>query len=462
MSLRWRLTAVIGGVVALMLFTASFLAYVSAERELNHQVDEFLLTRSRETEIGLSSAGNSPLDLSSLETARFFGTLDALTRADASIQLLWDSGERALIISEPQLPVLADDIEMARLPRQRAVARKTVDREIDGVTYRILTSSNPQGALMVGRSIDDITQTLDGLRGWLIMISISGSLAAGLVGWLVADRVLRPVARLAAATEQVAETRRFDADLRVQGRDELGALARSFNSMLSTLRASREQQERLVRDANHELRTPLTSLRTNVDVLRRRGTDLGAAEREALIDEMDGEVRELTELVSELVGFATNSATLSPESFVEVDLVELCQEAAGRTVRRTGRQIEVVGVSSAPILGDPSGLERAIGNLVGNAVKFTEADAPIEIVVGEDSVEVHDRGPGIVDSDLDRIFDRFYRADATRTMPGSGLGLAIVSDIALAHGGGTHARNRPGGGAIVGFTVEPDLPSLSA
>ena len=79
---------------------------------------------------------------------------------------------------------------------------------------------------MVGRSMGDVDRTLDGLRGWLIVISISGLLAAAFVGWLVADRVLRPVARLAAATEQVAETRRFDADLRVEGSDELGALAR--------------------------------------------------------------------------------------------------------------------------------------------------------------------------------------------------------------------------------------------
>lgn len=465
MSLRWRLTAVIGGVVALMLFTASFLAYISAERELNDQVNEFLITRSRETEQGLDTAAASPIDLSEEARGGFqLGTFEALTRADASIQLVLAGGERprAVVISEPQLNVTESDVNIARLPKQDVIVRNTFDREVDGVEYRVLVSSNSRGALMVGRSMEDVTQTLDGLRGWLIMISISGSLAAGFVGWLVADRVLRPVSRLAAATEQVAETRRFDADLRVEGSDELGALARSFNTMLSTLRASREQQERLVRDANHELRTPLTSLRTNLDVLRRRHDDIDLEQRASIIDEMDGEVRELTELVTELVGFATNSSTLDPESFVEVDLRAMCDATAERTIRRTGRVIEVDGVQSAPILGDPSGLDRAIGNLVGNAVKFSEAQEPIVIVVGLDSVEVHDRGPGIDPEDLGRIFDRFYRSDATRTMPGSGLGLAIVSDIAFAHGGETYARNRDGGGAIVGFTVTPDLPSLSA
>ena len=314
MSLRWRLTAVIGGVVALMLFGASFLAYISAESELNRQVNEFLLTRSRETEAGLDTADSLPIV--GPEAKGFqAGTLEALTRADASIQLVFRNGSRALLISGAQLPVVQQDIDISSTAKDRLV-RTTSDRQIEGVRYRILVSSNSRGALMVGRSMGDVDRTLDGLRGWLIVISISGSLAAAFVGWLVADRVLRPVARLAAATEQVAETRRFDADLRVEGSDELGALARSFNSMLSTLRASREQQERLVRDANHELRTPLTSLRTNVDVLRRRGDQLEPNQREAIIEEMDSEVRELTTLVTELVTFATDSSSLSPESFV--------------------------------------------------------------------------------------------------------------------------------------------------
>jgi two-component system sensor histidine kinase MprB len=227
--------------------------------------------------------------------------------------------------------------------------------------------------------------------------------------------------------------------------------------MLSTLRASREQQERLVRDANHELRTPLTSLRTNVDVLRRRGDVLDEDERESIVVEMDAEVRELTTLVTELVSLATNSATLSPDAFVEVDLAELVHQAAARTIRRTGRTISIDAPDEALLSGDPKGLERAIGNLIGNAVKFSPGDTPIEIVVDASSVEVRDRGPGIGEDEQERIFDRFYRSDRTRTMPGSGLGLAIVAEVAAAHGGSTYAHNRESGGFVVGFRVTTDL-----
>lgn len=480
MSLRWRLTLVIGGVVAVMLFGASFLAYISAERELNSQVDEFLRTRSRETEVGLQTFANPPAAANlefftdvnpafqqlfdvNPELQELFeggvqggfqgGTLDSLSRADASIQLLPPQSSRAFPISGSQLPLAQEDFEIAARTGDETITRALFDRVIEnGETYRVLVSSNPQGALMVGRPLGDVTQTLEGLRGWLLAISVVGSLGAAFVGWIVADRVLRPVTRLAIATEQVAETRRFDADLRVESSDELGALARSFNSMLSALRASREQQERLVRDANHELRTPLTSLRTNVDVLRRRGELMNDEQRLGVLDEMKGEVLELTDLVNELVTSATGTGALTPESFTDIDLQGICAEAAERTHRRTGRAIQVHG-DSMIVRGDRRALERAVGNLIGNAVKFSPADSPIEIYVRGGGVFVCDRGPGIPEEDRDRVFDRFYRSDATRTMPGSGLGLAMVSEIAVAHGGETCIEGRVGGGVCVGMRL---------
>lgn len=458
MSLRWRLTLVIGGVVALALFGSSFLAYVSAKNELSDQVDEFLATRSGEVELSLQvfagSLGGSPP--ASAASGFSQGTLASLQRADASIQLVHTNQTSLTVVSGSELQVT--DQDRAAAGSLSGQQRFFDDRRSEsGEHYRVLTTTTPFGALMVGRSVDEVEQTLNGLRSWLLLISGLGAIAAACVGWFVADRVLRPVFKLAAATEQVAETRRFDADLRVEGKDELGALAKSFNSMLSALRASREQQERLVRDANHELRTPLTSLRTNVDVMVRRGETLEAVERASIIEEMSKEVRELTDLVTELVGVATSSVTLSPDAFSDVDLMTLCRQAADRTVGRTGRDVVVEGPEMAWVNGDPTGLERAIGNLLGNAVKFSPQGEQIKVVVRKESVEVHDRGPGIPEHETTRIFDRFFRSDTTRTMSGSGLGLAIVSDIASAHGGACFARNREGGGAIVGFLLSGEV-----
>ncbi len=449
MSLRWRLTAVIGGVVALMVAGASVLAYVSAERELDRQVNEFLLTRSRETEVELDRLAALPIRTRE-EAAGALGAISALGRADASIQLL-RSDDQLLAISGDPLPVTGVDRDIASVD-QEAIVRRTVDVTIDDEPYRILTSSSRSGALMVGRSMSDVQTTLDGLRGWLIAISAFGSIVAALVGWLVAQGVLRPVSRLAAATRQVAETGRFDADLRVESSDELGALAGNFNTMLSALRASREQQQRLVRDANHELRTPLTSMRTNVDVLRRRPDDLSTEEAGAILDDLDREIRELSALVEELVSSATDRSTMDAQEFVRLDLREIADRVADRTMRRTDRQVLVVGADRIEVCGDPEALERAIGNLVGNAVKFTPSGSDIIVEVAADRVVVADGGPGLEPGDEERIFDRFYRSTSTRTLPGSGLGLAIVADVARAHGGVGVATSTDDG-ARIGFTL---------
>ena len=188
-------------------------------------------------------------------------------------------------------------------------------------------------------------------------------------------------------------------------------------------------------------------------MLRRRGDDLSDEQRLSIVEEMDGEVRELTELVTELVSSATGGGSLNPDAFDEVDLVMLSEEAAERTRKRTGRAISVRGDGQSRIMGDRGAIERAIGNLIGNAVKFSPAESPIEVCVLDQTVTVNDRGPGIPEDELERVFDRFYRSDATRTMPGSGLGLAIVAEIATAHGGSTFAHTRKGGGASVGFSL---------
>src|SRR5690606_29495719 len=113
-----------------------------------------------------------------------------------------------------------------------------------------------------------------------------------------------------------------------------------------------------------------------------------------------------------------------------------------RAIRRTGREIDVDVVTTAPVTGRAGSIERAVWNMVDNAAKFSEADAPIDVVVDGGTVEVHDRGIGIPPSDLPRVFDRFYRSVEARSRPGSGLGLAIVRAVAESHGGRASARAR--------------------
>jgi two-component system sensor histidine kinase MprB len=197
------------------------------------------------------------------------------------------------------------------------------------------------------------------------------------------------------------------------------------------------------------LRTPLTSLRTNVDVLRHH-PDLSEADRRAVVADLHAETEELTGLVDEIVSLAVGEAADEPRQ--ELDLAELARELSARYERRTGRPI-TVDAEPTLVVAQQVGVQRALSCLLDNARKFDTGDGPIEVSVGAGGIAVADRGPGIPEAELDLVFDRFHRSDEARTMPGSGLGLSIVRDVAERHGGTVFARNRDGGGAVVGFTL---------
>lgn len=139
----------------------------------------------------------------------------------------------------------------------------------------------------------------------------------------------------------------------------------------------------------------------------------------------------------------------------DIRLGDLARTVAGRNLRRAERVVTVEDAAAVPMVGRPRQLERAISNLVDNSVKYSAPDTAIDITVDGTRVIVRDRGRGIPDEDLRRIFDRFYRAVDVRTQPGSGLGLSIVEEIVRSHGGRVFARNREGGGAEIGFALDP-------
>jgi two-component system sensor histidine kinase MprB len=319
------------------------------------------------------------------------------------------------------------------------------------VAYRVLTTTlgEGRGAVQVGIDIDLSRQVLSGLAKEITLLALLVTVVAAGLGWLLARRIARRLVRLTAIAEDVSAAGPGAGDVPVEGRDEVARLSSSFNKMLRRLAESREAQERLIQDAAHELRTPLTSLRTNASVLRRIDR-LDPESRGRLLADVEGETLELSHLVEELITLAL--ARRTDEEDDEVDLAAVVRAAADRTRRRTGREIRI-GSDGTRVRGQRHALERAVGNLLENAAKFDAGTAPIDVGVRRGTITVLDRGPGLAACDVDRVFDRFYRADAARSLPGSGLGLAIVADIAEAHDGTAFAGNRPGGGATIGITI---------
>jgi two-component system sensor histidine kinase MprB len=288
----------------------------------------------------------------------------------------------------------------------------------------------------------------------MFLLVLGGIGLATILGLVVARAALAPVRRLTAASEHVATTR--DLTSRIEdrgGSDELARLASSFNTMLAALEDSSLAQRQLVSDASHELRTPLTSLRTNIEVLA-RDESMAPKEREALLRDVTEQLTEMTALIAELVELARGDRHPDEPEDVRLDLVTA--DAIERAERnRPGVAIKR-DLHETTVHGAARTIERAVSNLLDNAAKWSPPGREVEVCVKDGEVTVRDHGPGIAESDLPFVFDRFYRAPSARGKPGSGLGLAIVRQVAEAHGGSVAAERPEGGGTLLRLSFSRD------
>lgn len=443
-GLRGRVAAVVAVSCALVAIVVGAIGYGSVQRRLVDEVDRSLDQVSLLLVAGRVQERVPARVLGDVYTARQFDSAGRVVRTNFTAPL----DERGAAVDE-----------VLDLPGRRSYSSAVDD---DGVRLRLLTIGLERGAIQIARPLTETDNVLDDLRGRTLLLVLLTSVAGAAVGWLIAGRVAAPIRRLATAAETVERSGQLDVDLGPEGgRDEVGRLRRSFGSMLGALGRSRQEQQRLVQDAGHELRTPLTALRTNLAVLGRH-QDMPDEMRAEVLADLTSEVDELADLVDELVAAAQGE--LGDEVPIEVDAAAMAATVADRVGRRRGRELRVVaGDGPAMVNAGPLGLARAMTNVVDNACKFAE-DGSIEVSVQQRSTpngpvvafRVADEGPGVPDEELGRIFDRFHRVEATRTMPGSGLGLAIVRESIDRAGGSVVAVNRPAGGAEIGF----DLPSL--
>jgi two-component system, OmpR family, sensor histidine kinase MprB len=299
---------------------------------------------------------------------------------------------------------------------------------------------------MFVQSTESIERTLDRLGFVLFLVGVGGIVSAAIIGLAVARSALIPVRRLSAAAEHIARTDELK-PIEVTGDDELASLASSFNDMVASLAASRERQMRLVADAGHELRTPLTSLRTNLELLDqadRRG-GLSPEQRQEIFADATAQVEELSTLVGDLVELARDEPVERPPE--PLDFSDIATRAVDR-VRRRGLGLTFdVALDPWWVMGERQILERAVTNILDNAAKWSPPHGTIWVGLHDGVLEVADEGPGVKQSDLPMIFERFYRAPDARTMPGSGLGLSIVKRAVERHGGWIMVANREPHGA---------------
>lgn len=423
-------TVALGVSIAILSLTA----YVVMRQQLLSSLDQSLLNRAHkatsDTTLSAIAAGDVPLWV--------------LGAADVRIILINSEGRGMSGTAIPKFTLGEPEYTVVTGQRE-SVVRTLVTEE--GERYRVATVRAGSGqALILAQPLTETDRTLGKLGGVLFVFGALGVLAAMLAGWLVARNGLRPVRRLTHTVERIAETEDLT-PLRVEGDDEVARLATAFNQMLLALGASRDRQRRLVADASHELRTPLTSLRTNLDLLRQAegNTALPAVARLELLDDVRGQIEELSALVGDLVELARDE----PMTHVvaQVDLADVVDRAVTRVRRRAQGISFDIATEPWVVVGDSSSLERAVTNLLDNASKWSPSGGTVTVRLSEGALVVDDQGTGVAESDRPHIFERFFRSDESRAMPGSGLGLAIVRQVVDRHGGRIEVAESPEGGA---------------
>jgi signal transduction histidine kinase len=291
----------------------------------------------------------------------------------------------------------------------------------------------------------------------LLIVGGVGILVALVAGVLVSRSRSRPVRQLSSAIQHVVETKDFQPVAVPNATGEVAMLASWFNRLLRMVARMRERQVRLVLDASHELRNPLTSLRTNVDLLAvdLSNDRLSLDQRTEIVGDVQAQLGELSGLVTDLTHLARDEDEVAPQP---LDVCEVVNGAVDRVRRRGQDRVFDVELQPLFMVGHADALERAVVNLLDNAVKWTPAGGTVRVRVEGNRLRVSDEGPGIPEADLPFVFDRFFRGQTGRGTPGTGLGLSIVAKTVEDHSGSVQVGRAASGGAE--FTVQ--LPGVTS
>ncbi|HEX6195439.1 MAG TPA: HAMP domain-containing sensor histidine kinase [Jiangellaceae bacterium] len=443
LPLRTRVGALAALGVGLAILATAIAAYATVSVQLTNSVDQDLRARAYDAVPGVLT---DPTELQEIPGEAFGASY-------LRVALLRSDNVAVSPRGESTIPPLGDD----ELDVARGITSENIrTASLDDQTYRVVAVPVTQDwAFVLAQS----TETVDEVLQQLGLVSfLAGALGIGLAAWAgasIARAGLRPVERLTAAAEHVAETGSLDPITVDGGDDELARLAHSFNAMLAALDEARLRQRQLVADAGHELRTPLTSLRTNLDLLVQsdRQGGLDGADRTALLSDVRAQLEELSTLVVDLIELARDPQSQPP--FEIVDFADLVRDALSRARRRAPDVTFSADLRPFLVDGDATLLTRAAINLLDNAAKWSPPGGTVSVTLHEGTLEVRDEGPGIAEADLPHVFERFYRSTGARGLAGSGLGLAIVRAAAERHGGSVDAGHATSGGARLTITLPP-------
>jgi two-component system sensor histidine kinase BaeS len=290
------------------------------------------------------------------------------------------------------------------------------------------------------------------------LIAVLVAAGAALLSFPLSRRMVKRITTLAAATNQLAAGQY---DIRVPSRtsDELGRLGRDFNTLAQTLENNEQLRRRWVADISHELRTPLAVLRGEIEAVQDGVRQLTPH----TLEQLRGEVLRLERLVTDLYELSLTDIGALQYRKSDIDLAEILQGALA-TYRpkfadhKLALEDELLPAGSVPLFGDPERLQQLFANLLENALRYTDAGGRLRVAMERTkhriTLNFQDSAPGVPESAMERLFDRLYRVEGSRSRAhgGAGLGLALCKNIVEAHKGTISARPSPLGGLWIAIT----------
>ena len=454
LPIRWRLTLMFAGVMAVLLATLIAFLYLHVRSDLDHNINQALRAHAQDV------AGLVRQDQAQPGGA---GRLTLPSSADTIVQVVDRAGRVVAASGGGTRTPLLRGRELARA----ALAPQLIQRG-DSLRLYALPLAGNRRIVVAGVSLAERDAALDELEATLLVGVPLALLLATLVAYALAAAALHPVERmrLRAATISTAE---IDTRLPLpESDDEISRLGATLNQMLDRLESGLEHERMFVANASHELRMPLAVLKAELEVsLRERG---GAVQLREAIGSAIEETDRIIRLAEDLLLLARAQDGTLPIDTEELPVEELAADLGAKlspTVERAGREL-IVDAQDVQVIvrADPARMQQAITNLIDNSLRYGSGPITLKARSMPGAVELHvsDRGPGFRDEFLAYAFDRFSRADSSRPRGGVGLGLAIVRTIAQAHGGEAGARNLDTGGADVwlrlpavrAFTASPE------
>ncbi len=472
MSFRTRLTLIYTGFFAAALLLLGCGIYISVRQSLYAGVQRDLWAATQQVRRIFSSGGLEPIRTSTGELRLFLRGefIQIFNNPNLVAQIFHSNGE--LLDSTPNLggralPIPAQALGLGpdAVNSGYRLVREVDEMRLDSLITPLVLSSNGQvvGYLQISRPLRDVDQTLATLT-WILVGGGAIALLITAVGTsLIAGRVLKPIDQITRTAQSIVHADDLAQRVPVPPQqDELQRLAVTINDLLERLELLFKTQQRFVADVSHELRTPLAAMQGNLEVLARGGLANHELATEAVGD-MRRETGRLIRMVNDLLLLAQSDARVQLRNEpVELDtlLLELYRELrplAGGISLRIGAEDQIM------VNGDRDRLKQAMLNLGVNALQYTPQGGYVTLGLeqreGYACLSVADSGLGITEEDLPHIFERFYRADRSRSRHsgGAGLGLSIVKRVAEAHGGYATVASEPGRGST--FAIWLPLPA---